>query len=52
MLIPNNDARRKKPTLSAHQKQMRFFTGLALFISLLFVAAVFWFLNRAGFYIR
>jgi hypothetical protein len=41
--------RRRKPNLSAHQKQIRFLTGLSVFISLLFVIALFWLVNRSNF---
>jgi len=48
-IMTYHDIRRRKPILSAHQKQIRFLTGLAGFISFLFVAAIFWVLNRPGF---
>jgi hypothetical protein len=35
--------------LSAHQKQMRFFTALALFAGFLFIVAIFWLANRASY---
>jgi len=48
--MPYSNARRKKPILSAHQKQMRLFTGLSILIAFLFIFAIFWFLNRASFF--
>jgi hypothetical protein len=42
-----NDVRRKKPQLSAHQKQIRFLTGLSVVISFLFAAGIFWLVNRS-----
>jgi hypothetical protein len=40
---------RRKRSLSAHQKQMRFFTGLFLFICFLLAVALFWLLNQPSF---
>ena len=47
-IMPNHEPRRSKPARSAHQKQIRFLTGLAVFISLLLVTAMFWLLNRTS----
>jgi hypothetical protein len=45
-------AHRRKPIPSAHQKQMRFLTGLSLaFYCLLFIT-VLWLVNRPSFYMR
>ncbi|MDR3458628.1 MAG: hypothetical protein P4N60_14355 [Verrucomicrobiae bacterium] len=44
--------RPKKRSLSAHQKQMRFFTGLALVACAVLTIGLFWFLNRPGFLAR
>jgi hypothetical protein len=41
--------RRKKPVLSAHQKQIRLLTGLSVGITLLFVVALFLLINWSGF---
>jgi len=41
--------RRNKRSLSAHQKQMRFFTGLSLFLCMLLAAAIFWLLNQPAY---
>jgi hypothetical protein len=47
--MPNRSARRKKPELSAHQKQMRFFIRMGVFVSFLFAMAFAWFMNRGSF---
>jgi len=39
----------RKRNLSAHQKQIRFFAGLALAICSLLTVLFFWLLNRPGF---
>jgi hypothetical protein len=44
--MPNQNIRRIKPPLSAHQKQIRFLTGLSIVVSLLCVAGIFWLVNR------
>jgi hypothetical protein len=41
--------RSRKPELSPHQKQMRFFTGLSMCIAFGFIFVVFWLLNRPVF---
>jgi len=38
-------ARKRKPALSDHQKQMRFLTGLSMFVSLLIMTLLFWAVN-------
>jgi len=38
-------SRVKKRTLSAHQKQIRFLTGLCIFSAMLFTALIFWLAN-------
>jgi len=43
---------RRKRSLSAHQKQMRFFTGLAVMACSLVAAVFFWYLSRPGFVIH
>jgi hypothetical protein len=47
--MPSNTIRRRKPMLSAHQKQIRFFTRLALCTGFLLVAGIFWLVNRASY---
>jgi hypothetical protein len=42
-------AHRRKPVPSAHQKQIRFLTGLSVGISMLFIIALFWLVNRSNF---
>ncbi len=49
MMMPKPDLHRTKPTLSDYQKQIRFFTGLAFLVSLLFVGAFIWYLSRPSF---
>jgi hypothetical protein len=44
-----NSVRRRKPVLSAHQKEIRFLTGLSIIVSLLCVAGIFWLVNREHF---
>ena len=39
----------RKRSLSVHQKQIRFFTGLAMLGCAVLAAGLFWFLNRPGF---
>lgn len=50
--MSNRVVRRRKPVLSEHQKQIRFFTRLSLVICCLFTFAFFWFLNRPSFVTR
>ncbi|HTB85045.1 MAG TPA: hypothetical protein VK742_15430 [Candidatus Sulfotelmatobacter sp.] len=45
---PARTRRRPKPELSAHQKQMRFFTCLAMAVGFILFAAIFWFINRTS----
>ena len=52
MIIPKHGTHRIKPTLSDHQKQIRFFTGLAMFISFLFVGAFVWLMNQTSYISR
>jgi len=40
--------RSKRPALSAHQKQMRFLTGLALALTIIFAVLFFWLINLAA----
>jgi len=47
--MPYHTIRRRKRSLSAHQKQIRFLTGLSMTMSFLLFVALFWFLNRPGF---
>jgi hypothetical protein len=49
MNLPVRTGRRPKPELSAHQKQIRFFTGLAMALGFILFGAVFWFFNQSGF---
>jgi hypothetical protein len=39
-------AHRRKPVLSAHQKQIRFFTRISVVICALLTAAIFFVVNR------
>ena len=48
-VMPKQKVRRKKPELSAHQKEIRFLTGLSVLVSFLFTMAFFLFMNRASF---
>jgi hypothetical protein len=41
---------KRKSTLSAHQKEIRFFTLLSVFTGILLFAAFFWLLNWPGFH--
>jgi len=41
-----NNTRTRKPTVSAHQKQIRFLAGLLVFIGLLLVALFCWLVNQ------
>jgi hypothetical protein len=50
--MPNDQYRRRKRDLSDHQKQMRFFTGLAILISSLLVLAFIWLLSRINYPVR
>jgi len=45
----NRPNRRIKPSLSIHQKQIRFFIGLSVVVSTLIVILIFWLLNRQSF---
>jgi hypothetical protein len=49
MIFLAHTPRRRKPERSAHQKQIRFLTGLAMAVGLLLFAAVFWYFNHSGF---
>ena len=40
---------RRKPFLSLHQKQMRFFTGLSVIVCTVVVFALFWGVNRLSY---
>jgi hypothetical protein len=40
---------RRKPSLSEHQKQIRFFTGLMVGLCALFAVAFFWLMGRSSF---
>jgi hypothetical protein len=40
---------RRKPILSEHQKQIRFFIGLSVGLCVLFAISFFWLLNRLDF---
>jgi len=50
--MPYQCIRRRKPAPSAHQKQIRFLTGLSMLIGFLFAAAIFWLVNQASFISR
>jgi hypothetical protein len=44
--MANQLAHRRKPELSAHQKQMRFLTGLGMVVCMVLFAAMLWLVNR------
>jgi|GEM_PF-5786439 hypothetical protein len=48
--MPSRRTQKRKPTLSAHQREIRFFTRLSVFAGILLFGAFFWFLNRPGFH--
>lgn len=48
--MPSRRTHKRKPTLSAHQKEIRFFTLLAMFAGILLFGACFWLLNLPGFH--
>jgi hypothetical protein len=43
---------RRKPFLSAHQKQIRFFTRLAVAICAVLALALSWWLSRPGYHLH
>ncbi len=45
-VMANQLAHRRKPELSAHQKQMRFLTGLGMVVCMVLFAAMLWLVNR------
>jgi len=45
-IMPYRHAHRRKPMLSPHQKQIRFFTRMSVFICALLTVAIFFFVNR------
>jgi hypothetical protein len=47
-VMPHHAKRRRKPELSGHQKQIRFFTRLLVVLCSLLTLAVFWFVNHTG----
>jgi hypothetical protein len=49
IIMGNHHTRRGKPSLSLHQKQIRFFIGLSVGICALFAIVFFWLVNRPGF---
>jgi hypothetical protein len=46
--MPNHAPHRRKPAPSAHQKQIRFLTGLSMFIWFMVIAAFFWYFTRSS----
>jgi hypothetical protein len=50
--MPYYPIRRRKRSLSEHQKQIRFWTGLSMTMSVLLFAVFFWYLNRQDFLTR
>ena len=46
-VMPNQLAHRRKPERSAHQKQMRFLTGLGMVVCTMLLAALLWLVNRS-----
>jgi len=48
-IMAHQTTRRRKPVLSDHQKQIRFFTRLSVVICSLFAVALFWLLSRTSF---
>jgi hypothetical protein len=51
-IMSHQVVRQRKRSLSAHQKQMRFFTVMALVGCGLLTGGLFWFLNHPGFGVR
>ena len=47
-----HNAYRRKPILSEHQKQMRFFTSLLVGFCALFAFVFFWLVNRSSIILR
>lgn len=48
-IMGHHHTRRGKPSLSEHQKQIRFFIGLSVGICALVAIVFFWLVSRAGF---
>jgi hypothetical protein len=48
MVMPHRAQYRRKPELSPHQKQIRFFTRLSVVLCSLLTLALFWLVNRTG----
>jgi hypothetical protein len=46
-IMSHHAARRRKPELSPHQKQIRFLTRLAVILCSLLTLGIFWFANRS-----
>jgi hypothetical protein len=46
--MTNCAPRWRKPAPSAHQKQIRFLTGLSMFIWFMVIAAFFWYFTRSS----
>ena len=46
--MPHHVTRRRKPELSAHQKQIRFITRLAVLLCSSLTVVVFWLVSRTG----
>jgi hypothetical protein len=47
-VMRNHATRRRKPELSGHQKQIRFFTRVCVVLCSLVTLAVLWVVNHAG----
>jgi hypothetical protein len=47
-VMPHQAIRRRKPALTGHQKQIRFFTRVSVVLCSLLTFAVFWLVNRMG----
>ena len=47
--MQHQNIRRRKLGLFAYQKEIRFMTGLAVFVSFLLTAAIFWLTNSVYF---
>ncbi len=50
--MPYRFSHRKKPNLSAYQKEIRLLTRLAMFIGFLLAGAVLWLVNSVNFQTR
>jgi hypothetical protein len=49
IIMEHSHVRRGKPSLSPHQKQIRFFIGLFVVVCTLLAILFFWLVNRSSF---